>query len=123
MPSAMKRNAAREARIADEIIVDAHNEIEQAMGWYYYLQDGLHFPFHARCIKKRPSSPLRAEETVTVLGMAPEEECEQEMFVRVQWNRRALAVPLAQLKPHRVDPDTRKAVEDWHYWIERGYRL
>jgi len=38
------RNAERENRIAKEIIVDAYGPEEQAMGWYYYLQDTLH-PF------------------------------------------------------------------------------
>ncbi len=29
----------REDRIAFEIVVDAYDETERAMGWYYYLQD------------------------------------------------------------------------------------
>jgi hypothetical protein len=28
-----------------KIIVDAYNEEEQAMGWYYYLDGKLNFPF------------------------------------------------------------------------------
>jgi hypothetical protein len=56
--------------------------------------------------------------------MAPEDECLHEMFVIVQWEERDLAVPLSQLKPtSMVDKGTREAVEDWHYWIEQGYRL
>ena len=43
----MKRSPTREARIRDEIIVDAHEGSEQAMGWYYYLEGMLHFPFEA----------------------------------------------------------------------------
>ncbi len=34
-----KKNAQREHRITDEIIVDAYGPEEQAMGWYYYLED------------------------------------------------------------------------------------
>jgi hypothetical protein len=30
----------REARIIDEIIVDAHTNEERAMSWYYYLEGG-----------------------------------------------------------------------------------
>jgi len=36
------KNAERENRISEEIIVDANGPEEQAMGWYYYLQDTLH---------------------------------------------------------------------------------
>jgi len=51
--SQIKENKERERRIDMEIVVDAYNEVERAMGWYYYLQDGLKFPFKARCIQKR----------------------------------------------------------------------
>jgi hypothetical protein len=46
--------------------------------------------------------------------MAPEEECESEMFVRVQWRSRSLAVPLSQLEPLTPDPEAKEAVADWH---------
>ena len=69
------------------------------MGWYYYLEERLKFPFKARCTSKRAVSPLRIGEEVNVLAMAPEEECESEMLVRVRWHGRSVAVPLSQLKP------------------------
>jgi hypothetical protein len=34
----------REERIHMEIIADAYGPEEQAMGWYFYLQDSLGFP-------------------------------------------------------------------------------
>ena len=39
------RDEEREQRIAMEIVVDAYTPEEQAMGWYYSLEDRLHFPF------------------------------------------------------------------------------
>lgn len=121
--SAPKRSPTREARIHDEIIVDAHPGSEQAMGWYSYLEDTLHFPFAARCTTKRAISPLVRDEDVSVLGMAPEEECEHEMFVRIRWRDRPLAVPLVQLRGNRVNAETRQAIEDWRYWVQQGYEL
>jgi hypothetical protein len=38
-------NREIENRIEMEIVVDAYNESERAMGWYYYLQDNLAMPF------------------------------------------------------------------------------
>ncbi|HEX6291309.1 MAG TPA: calcium-binding protein [Herpetosiphonaceae bacterium] len=55
--------------------------------------------------------------------MAPEDECDHEMFVVVRWERRDVAVPLAQLKGMKIDPQTQQAIEDWHYWISQGYEL
>ena len=121
----MKRNAARERRILDEIIVDARPE-EQAIGWYYYLERVLAFPFPARCRVARATSPLRGGERVTVIGMAPEEECEHEMVVRIRWMNWRLAVPLAQLDvrgARDVGAATREAVADWHYWLGQGCEL
>ena len=118
------RDPARERRIRDEIIVDAYDPEEQAMGWYYYLERVLGFPFPARCRVARAISPLRPGERVTVTGMAPEAECEHEMFVQIRWQDRPLAVPLAQLEVRglrAVDAETREAIADWHYWLDQGY--
>ena len=121
--SKVKENKVREKRIIDEIIVDCGNEQEQAMGWYYYLEDNLDFPFTAKCIIKRPTSPLKIGETVEVTGMAHEDECEHEMFVAIRWQKYILAVPLIQLEGIKVSKETREAIGDWHYWVNRGYEL
>lgn len=121
--SPLRADKARERRIEMEAVVDAYNSEERAMGWYYYLEGRLKTPFKARCKSKRAVSPLRIREEVNVLGMAPEEECESEMFVRVRWRGRSLAVPLSQLEPLAVDPETREAIGDWHYWLARGYEF
>jgi hypothetical protein len=55
--------------------------------------------------------------------MPPQEECEHEMFVRVGWQDRVLAVPLSQLIGVDVDDGTEQAIRDWHTWVERGYAL
>ena len=102
---------------------DAYGEEEQALGWYYYLEEHLAFPFRARCIAERRVSPLKRGEVVEVTGMAPEDDCMHEMFVIVRWQRRAFGVPLAQLEGVSVDDQTREAIEDWHYWVARGYQF
>jgi hypothetical protein len=119
----MKENKIRERRIEAEVVVDAYNAEERAMGWYYYLEERLTAPFKARCKCKREVSPLRVGEMVDVLGMAAEDECESEMFVRVRWGGRRLAVPLSQLQPIVTDSAIRQAVRDWHYWVARGYEF
>ncbi len=123
MAEKRKRDPKREERIAMEIVVDAHDEDERAMGWYYYLQDQLQFPFPAICIAKRTTSPLQVKDEVEVIGMPDEDECMREVFVMIRWEPDDLAVPLAQLKPTRAaDEQTKEAVADWHYWVEKGYQ-
>lgn len=105
------------------IVVDAYDEVERAMGWYYYLDEKLNFPFWARCVAKRAISPLQAGDEVEVIGMPSEEECAHEMFVKIRWERIRLVVPLSQLEVIQADDNTREAVEDWHYWVNRGYQF
>jgi hypothetical protein len=119
-----KKNAEREQRIADEIIVDANGPEEQAMGWYYYLEEKLQFPFPAKCVAEREISPLHKGDEIEIQGMASEDECQHEMFVMMRWERRGLAVPLSQVKPFAdADKETREAIADWRYWVGQGYTL
>lgn len=111
----------REDRIHDEAIVDAYGPEEQAMGWYYYLEGKLTFPFKARCVADRATSPLKKGEMVEVRRMAPEDTCLSEMFVRVRRQGRNLAVPLSQLTAIEPDEETAEAIADWHYWVAQGY--
>ncbi len=113
----------REERILMEVIVDAYTGEEQAMGWFYYLDDKIHFPFAAQCIKVAAKSPLLEGERVTVIQLASANECTHEIFVEIRWNNRTLCVPLAQLQPLDANNQTQEAVEDWHYWVARGYEF
>lgn len=117
-----KRDPAREDRIYNEAIVDARPE-EQAMGWYYYLEGKIRFPFRARCVAVHAVSPLRKGETVEVSRMAIEDACEHDMFVQIRWQGRQMAVPLSQLQAIDPDESTQEAIGDWHYWFAQGYCL
>lgn len=118
-----ERDPSREERIRMEIVVDAYGPEEQAMGWYYYLDDALQFPFNATCATKRRTSPLKEGAKVKVVGMAPAEECERDMFVEIAWEDDRLAVPLSQLEAPKADEETQQAIEDWHYWVNQGYEF
>jgi len=118
-----KEDEEREERIQMEIVVDANGPEEQAMGWYCYLENELHFPFRAKCMAQRAISPLRKGQEVEVIELASGEECEHEMFVGVAWEGRTLAVPLSQLGIIKADKATTQAVEDWYYWVARGYEF
>lgn len=119
----VERDESREHRIAKEVTVDAYTLDEQALGWYYYLEDKMNFPFEARCITEQTVSPLEEGEEVRVVGMPSEEVCRSEIFVSVHWMDRELGVPLRQLESVEANGDTQEAIADWHYWVGRGHRL
>jgi hypothetical protein len=118
-----KNDPVREHRIDMEIVVDAYDSDERVMGWYYSLEDTIEGKVRCRCRKTRSMSPLKVGDEVDVLEMAPQDDCESEMFVFVQWNDRKLAVPLEQLEPVSGDPKAIEIIEDWLYWCLMGYEF
>jgi len=116
-----KRDPIREDLIHNQAIVDAYGPEEQAMGWYYYLDDKIRFPIQAKCIAPKVVSPLRKGETVEVRRMAPEDACSTDMLVLIRWQGRSMAVPLSQLLPIKGHKATNEAIADWHYWVAQGY--
>jgi len=46
-----------------------------------------------------------------------------DMLVEIDLMERKLGVPLYQLEPTVVDDETRQAIEDWQYWVARGYEF
>ena len=110
-----RKNSTREQRIEDEIVVDAYGPEERAMGWYYYLEDKLRFPFRAKCTVSQVVSPLKQGETVEVLRLAPEEACTGDMLVLIRWHDRKVAIPLSQLTAIDENESTDQAVADWKY--------
>ncbi|MBW4560157.1 MAG: calcium-binding protein [Mojavia pulchra JT2-VF2] len=126
MPS-VEPDQTREHRIETEIIVDAEDKEDRAMGWYYYLDDTLNFPFMAKWTKKgRKSSPSQ-EKQVEVLGMAPDDECLKDMFVEVVYpegtDEDVFTARLSELEAIDADSETQEALADWQYWLARGYKF
>lgn len=122
-PKLRHEESVRETRIANEIVVDAYNESERALAWYYHLDEQLKFPFPAKCRHTTELNWLRVGDIVSVIGLAKEDLCRAEIFVRIMNGVKSFAVPLWQLEPITNDTATVQAVGDWHYWRERGYEF
>ena len=68
-------------------------------------------------------SPLRRDEEIEVKKMPPEEVCQHDMFVVIEWENRTFAVPLSQLEPLEVNKETQQGIEDWRYWNQQEYKF
>ncbi|YAF94504.1 MAG: calcium-binding protein [Nodularia sp. CChRGM 3473] len=125
--ASVERDENREHRIETEIIVDAEDKEERAMGWYYYLDDTLNVPFMATLKKKSRKTSAVEEKQVEVLGMAPDDECLKDMFVEVVYpdgkDEDVFSAKLSDIVAIDTDSDTKEAIADWHYWIARGYKF
>jgi Calcium binding len=115
---APKIDPVREHRIDYEIIVDAYNEYEAAIGWLTYLQEHLNFPFEATY---HPEDEEARQ--VTVQDLENDEEALDQGFIEFNieidddgecW------VALEEITPLESNPEAVQAVEDWRYWLARG---
>jgi hypothetical protein len=102
-------------------LLDAYGPEEQALGWYYYLEERMTLPFKARRIASRKTSPLKVGEVVEALEMADEDDCMSDMIVIIRFGDRTVGVPLAQLETTSEDATMIEAIKDWHYWVGRGH--
>ena len=105
----------RENRIDYEIVVDAYDESERAMGWYCYLQDKITFPFLAKWKKKAKKTGLITEKEVEVLGMASEEDRESNIYVELAYTGEqddTFIANLSDIEAINLDPDTKEAIAD-----------
>ncbi len=55
--------------------------------------------------------------------MADQQECNHQMFGEVEWQDRRFCVPLGQIEALDADDDSVEAIDDWKYWLKRGYQL
>ncbi len=125
--ASVERDETREHRIETEIIVDAEDKEDRAMGWYYYLDDMIEFPFMAKWKKKSRKTSTIDEKPVEVLGMAPEDDCLRDMYVEVAYiggkEDDIHTAKLSDIEPIDVDEETQEAIADWLYWLGRGYKF
>jgi len=114
----------REARIHDEIIVDAYGDEEVTSSWYYYLEETLQFPFTAMVqthrYRPRTGGIATSSSQVELLGMAPLSRCgyHQMWVMGVLGLQRETPVHffLGDLVMIEPDEDREAALSDWLYW-------
>ena len=116
----LKKDPIREERIHNEAIVDAGPE-ERAMGWYYYLENQLRFPFQARCITAKSFRLSAKVKPSRSFAWRPKKLAAPTCSCRSAGKAGRMAVPLSQLAAIDVDQVTKEAIGDWHYWVSQGY--
>jgi hypothetical protein len=121
-----EKDPIREKRIYDEIVVDAYDESERAMGWYCYLQDKISFPFLAKWKKTNKKTGAIATKEVEVLDLASADDCERNMYVEVAYigeKDDTFTAKLSDIEAIAPDADTEEAIADWQYWTSKGYEF
>jgi hypothetical protein len=79
------------------------------------------FPFMAtvEAAQLRGLSPESGP--LEVVGLAPEDDCMNQMVIVAKSEGRSVHIPLSACVCREVSESTLRAVEDWQYWVARGY--
>jgi hypothetical protein len=115
----------RQDRIEDEVIVDCYDEYEMAMGWFYYLEDNLIFPFKAMVLENSEINGLKEGETVDVYELVNRsvEDVSMDDFiatVAIQKSEECYEIPLHFIRGVDCDRIMDNVIEDWRYWYEEN---
>lgn len=112
-------------KIDDEIIVDCYDDYEVQMGWYYFFEEELEFPFEAE-IGIRTREGTTNVTTVDVLGIATEEgdvDHLQEVSLEVspQKSELILEIGISKLSNVKGNQAVRDVFEIWNFWKSGKY--
>lgn len=107
----------RDERILDTVIVDCYGPDEELMGWYYYLADGLHFPFYARVLLPQ-SIGSEAEKKVQVMGVDPRSEQGEplRLYALEDVSGQMMSISLCQIVQAHTAAEYLQILNDWLYW-------
>lgn len=110
--------------IAYEAIVDANDEGEVNMSWYYFFEDTLSFPLVAETgIKARDGKEHLTK--VNVLGLVSDRDLEESPDILFEvsplGSDMVLEVRLSKLKNVKADKEGKTAFELWHFWKSDDY--
>ncbi len=107
----------REHRILYEVIVDCYDEIEELMGWYYYLSDNLAFPIDivVRFALKGGKTELKPAQIVDI-----DPKSEQGSAIRLGVteppSERVQYISPADIASMDTTPENAEIINDWLYW-------
>ncbi|MDZ7879496.1 MAG: calcium-binding protein [Saprospiraceae bacterium] len=116
------KDEEREHRIHYEIIVDAYDEYEQAMGWYYHFAEKLKFP-----IKAVINLPLRGgkteKKTVEIVEVDPKSETNLNLRLGIVegTSKRVQYISPEQIESVQTTDENVDVLNDWLYWHD--YKL
>ena len=114
---AKSKDEEREHRILYEVIVDAYDDEEQAMGWYYYMAENLAFPIKAKVEMPMRGGKLEVKD-INIVEIDPKSE-----------EGRAIRLGIVEGKSERVQylspehivslktsDENLEIINDWLYW-------
>ena len=114
---AREKDAERDHRIHDEIIVDAYGDEEQAMSWYYYMEENMEFPMQAK-VKLRLRGGKTEEKAVKIVEIDPESETSLTLRLGITEGKsdRVQYISPEDIVSIQTSEGNLEVLNDWLYW-------
>src|SRR5690606_28398682 len=105
-------------KIHNEIIVDCYDEIEISMGWYYFFEENLEFPFKAT-VPLRKKDGSTEMKVVKVVALASDEEgfISQDFDLEMEHKEYLYKIEYSKLAHIKASAQTREAFKIWDFWV------
>ena len=107
-------------KIDYEIIVDCYDEYEVSMGWYYFMEETIKFPFRAKAKLKKRNGTIEQQE-IKVVGLASDEEgfMKKDFDFEIEVGEHISRIAYSKLSNIKALPETIDAFMIWNYWISK----
>lgn len=106
-------------KIDYEIVVDAYDEHEVNMSWYYYFEETMEFPFVAETVIKFRNGKKRLAK-VDVLGLVKDSHFEESPDILFEVSPQdvdlVLEVRVSGLSNVKGPQEVKEAFLLWHFW-------
>lgn len=114
---AREHDKEREHRIHYEIIVDAYDDHEVAMGWYIHMNDNLKFPIKAK-VKLRLRGGKTEEKTVKIVEVDPKSETSLTLRLGITEGKsdRVQYISPEDILSIQTTEENLEILNDWLYW-------
>ncbi len=114
-----EKDEEREDRIYSDIVVDAYDDEEVGMSWFYYLDETMTFPFKATMEqKKRDGSKTNV--TIEILSVQVKNSNSWDLRLEVveQGESKIQRIEMSDLQNVEADEKTLECIEDWRYYFQ-----
>lgn len=103
-------------KIDYEIIVDAYDEYEQSMGWFYFFEETLEFPFMATAQLKKRDGTMESKR-VKLVGLASKEEdfMNSDFNLEMEQGQYLRPVAYSALSDVKASDETLEAFQIWDF--------
>lgn len=107
-------------KIDYEIIVDCYDEYEVSMGWYYFMEETVKFPFRATAKFKKRNGSIEQKE-IEIIGLASDEEgfMKNDFDLEIEVGEHISTIAYSKLSNIKASQETIDAFTIWNHWISR----